>query len=261
MSRANGRTIPLSVGRRVICDFLRAGMSVPTVSVHKDLSLAELADARRCAAHRPSWTSIFTKAYAIVVAERPELRQALLTFPYERLFEYDIAAADVVVEAPWGDERILTHARIRQPERLSLLEIDRLLSAIRADPMGGKRMRNAVALARLPRVLRWLGWWYLLNVSACRRGRYLGTFGVSSVGNLGADTLNPVSPWPTLLHHGAVRADGAVSVRLAFDHRVLDAAELARAIGDLEQVLHLELTKELQSEPHAHRSQLRLIAA
>src|SRR5438132_6275593 len=129
MLKTRGRTLPMSLPRRVVNDFLQACEAIPAVPFQKDMNLAEVAMARQSAQPRPSWCSIFTKAYGKVVASRPDLRRAYLSFPWERLFEYEATTADIVIEAPFGDEALLVGLLLKRPESCPLLEIDRLVNA------------------------------------------------------------------------------------------------------------------------------------
>src|SRR6266481_1548858 len=88
MGEAADHTVPLSPGRRFMCDLMHASMSVPLVAIQKTMDLAQVATARQAAQPQPSWSSIFTKAYGLVVAATPDLRRAFLTFPYERCYQY-----------------------------------------------------------------------------------------------------------------------------------------------------------------------------
>src|SRR5262249_10413782 len=106
--------------------------------------------------------------------------------------------------------------------------------------------RRILRVSRLPRPLRRLLWWVGLNVSGRRRARLMGTFGVSVYSGLGASSLHPLSPLTTALHYGVIDADGAVDVRLTYDHRVLDGATVARALDDLERVLKCEILTEIR---------------
>lgn len=248
MSRVSARTMPISLGRRITSDFLHVGMGVPMVTLEKRMDVSELADARQTARPRPSWCAIFTKAYAQVAAARPELRRAYLSFPWERLAEYDEAVADIVVENRADAEDVLTTMRLAGPGSLPLMEIDRRLRAHKEQPIEKtQRFRRALRLARLPRCLRRPIWWWIANGSAQKRGRYFGTFGVSSVANWGTESLRPIAPWTSLLHYGTVDAAGQVTMRMSFDHRVMDGSGGSKALLALEQVLQTELAAELAS--------------
>jgi len=248
MSSPLGKSLAVPLGRKTVTDFLYASMGIPIVTIEKEINIAELVEARRIANPRPSWCAIFTKAYAKVVASRPDLRRAYLTFPWERLFEYAETTADVVLETTLGTETILTHARLKRPAEMPLLDLDCEVTGCKADPLKHqKRLRRARLLARFPRLIRRWAWWYLLNVSARERAKQLGTFGVSSVANWGTEALRPLAPWISLLHYGRIDADGKVALRLTFDHRVLDGSGSSAALNEMERILKLDLLGELKS--------------
>jgi hypothetical protein len=236
----------MPLGRRITSDFLRASMSVPTVVFEKTMDVSALVAARQAVEPRPSWCAIFTKAYARVVAARPDLRRAYLTFPWERLYEYQRTTADVVVEAKLAGGDVLVTMRLPRPETCPLLEIDRHLQVYKEKPVERiRRFRKALLLARFPAWVRRCVWWYVLNGSGRKRARYFATFGVSSVANWGVESLRPIAPWITLLHYGAIDALGKVAVRLTYDHRVLDGSGPSKALLELEQSLQTDLVAEL----------------
>ena len=69
----------------------------------------------------------------------------------------------------------------------------------------------------------WLG----LNI-ARQRANFFGTFQLSVYSALGAESLNPLTPLTTLLNYGPIGEDGSVNVRIHYDHRVMDGANVAR---------------------------------
>ncbi len=97
--------------------------------------------------------------------------------------------------------------------------------------------------------MRRLLWWYGLNVGGHKRAKRLGTFGVSVYSGLGAESLHPLSPLTATLNYGVIGADGQVSVRIVYDHRVMDGATVARALGYLETVLNGAILEELRAAP------------
>jgi hypothetical protein len=231
-----------------MCDLLEAAMEIPLVTIQKDMDLADLVEARQAAAPRPSWCSIFTKAYGKVVASRPELRRAYLTFPWARIFEYRCAAADVTVEARIGDENVLVFVPIRQPENWRLLEMDEYIAECKADPIARiAPYRRALILAAWPKFIRRIGMWLALNASAWLRFYYFGNFGVTSVGNWGIESIRPIAPTISIIHYGAISPDGIVSVRLTYDHRVMDGSGPSAALVELENVLRTDIVDELRS--------------
>jgi hypothetical protein len=247
MPQPKGRNIPLSLPRRFVGDLVHFARQVPTVPVQRRMNLADVAEARQAAAPRPGWCAVFTKAYAVVAARRPELRRAYLSFPTPHLYEHPINVASVAVERRFGDEDGVFFGHISNPEQRGLPELDRKLREFKEQPVEQVgAFRQALRVSGLPRPLRRLAWWVGLNVSGRKRAHFMGTFGVSVYGSLGASSLHPLSPLTTTLNYGAIEPGGAVDVRLVYDHRVLDGATVARALQDLEGVLRHEIAAELR---------------
>jgi hypothetical protein len=246
MPQPVGRSLPLSLPRRLICDIVHFAHQVPSVPVERRMNLAALAAARQRAEPRPSWCAIFTKAYAFVAAARPELRRAYLSFPTPHLYEHPISVASVAIERRLGDEDAVFFAHLKHPERWGLRDLDAELRRLKEEPIERiSSFRRALQISRLPQPLRRLVWWLGLNCWGRKRAHYLGTFGVSVYSGLGAQSLHPLSPLTTTLNYGVIDADGSVEVRLIYDHRVFDGATVARALQDLERVLTHEIVNEL----------------
>lgn len=247
MSQPVGRSLPLSLPRRFIGDLVHFARQVPSVPVERRMDLAAVVAARRAARPRPSWCALFTKAYASVVAARPELRRAYLAFPSPHLYEHPVGIASVAVERRFGDEDAVFFAHLRSPETLGLSELDARLRRFKDEPLERiGAFRRALRVSRLPLPLRRLVWWFALNCWGRKRSTHLGTFGVSVYAGLGAASLHPLSPLTTTLNYGVVAADGSVDVRLIYDHRVLDGCTVARALEDLERVLTGAVLLELR---------------
>jgi hypothetical protein len=251
MSGEPGRWESVSPARQLVCDFLHFSQQMPTVTVGRTMDVRALAAARQAAVPRPSWCSLFTSAYARVVARRPELRRQYMAWPWPRFYSHPTVIGAVVIEARVAGEDTVLPVPIHQPETWHLLGLDARLAACKDDPTElVKPFRRALQIARLPWPLRRLLWAYTLKCSGHRRSRCFGTFGVTTVAGLGADSLRPLSPWTTLLHPGVLAPDGTVVVRLTYDHRVLDGRGPALALADTEQVLNTEILVELQGLAH-----------
>lgn len=239
-----GRTIPLSRPRRLIGDLLYFSAGVPTAPIQRRMNLMPLLDARGAAPDLPGWTAIFTKAYAVVADEFPELRRAYIKLPYPQLYEYPDSVASVAFEREFEGEKAILVGRVREPNLLSLDELTRRFKVFAQAPLSEmKDFRRALRMCRLPRFLRRLVWWGLLNYGR-RRGSYFGTFAVRPAS--GAEALHPASPLTTLLTYGPVDADGVVDVRVVYDQRVLDEATVALVLGRLEEVLNGPIADELR---------------
>ena len=248
MPQPAGRNLPLSLPRRFIGDLVHFARKVPTVPVQRRMSLAAVVAARQAVSPRPSWCAVFTKAFALVAAARPELRRAYLSFPRPHLYEHPLNIASIAVERLFEGDEAVFFAPIRTPELLPLAEIDAKLRRFKEKPIEAVgSFRRTLKLGRLPRPLRRLIWWVGLNVWGRKRAHYLGTFGVSVYAGLGASSLHPLSPGSLTLNYGVFEPDGSVDVRLIYDHRVLDGATVARALEQMECALKCELLAELQA--------------
>jgi hypothetical protein len=248
MREVAGYAVPLSLPRRLICDMLHFARQVPSVPVERRMQLGAVAAARQALVPRPSWAALFTKAYGLVTAARAELRRSFLSFPRAHLYQHVLNKATVAVERSFGQgEQAVFFVPVKRPEASSLADLDRRLRRYKtAPPESVRGIRRALAVCRLPSPVRRLLWWSMLNVFGEKRGRYVGTFGVSAYSGLGATSLHPLSVTPTTLTYGVVEPEGAVDVRIIYDHRVLDGATVARALAELEEVLHLDILKELR---------------
>jgi hypothetical protein len=238
-------TVPVCAPRRFLDDLLAIARQVPTVPVQREMDLGAVAAARDAAADRPGWPAVFVKAYAVVAAETPALRRAYVELPWPQLVEYPTSVASVAVERQFGAEPAVFFGRIGDPARLPLAVIHERIRGFATDPvLRVKPFRKLLLMGQLPgpvrRGLLWLG----LNLPRTRAGQF-GTFGLSVYSSLGAESLHPLSPLTTTLTYGVIGPDGRVSVRLVYDHRVLDGATVARALGRLEAVLNGPVLREL----------------
>ena len=242
-----GRMIRLSVPRRVVIDLLYFAKGIPTVPVQKRMSLGALIAARAACKDRPRWTAIFTKAYALMARDFPEFRRAYVKLPWPHLYEYPRSNATVIIERDYQGEPGLFSISIKEPADQSLREIGRQLKHASTAPVDSiKDFRRTMNFARLPLPLRRAFWWICLNFGR-QRGNYFGTFGVSVYSALNAESLHPLSPLTTLLNYGVMSSDGMLDVRIIYDHRVMNGATVARALGRLEEILNSVVLAEVRS--------------
>lgn len=247
MPQVRGRRLSLSPARRFVCDMMYFSRGIPTIPIERRMNVGALMVARKQLSRRPGWSALFTKAYAIVAMRQQELRQAYLPFPWPHLYQHPINIGAVSVERPFGCEIGVLAVPLMKPEIQPLLQLDRHLKESKTRPLhSSSYFRRIWNVCRLPFFVRRMLWWWGLNTSGRRRSRHFGTFGVSTVGSLGAGLLAVLSPLTTVLSFGPVSETGQVDVRLTFDHRVLDGATAARVLTYLEQVLSDEILRELQ---------------
>ena len=198
---------------------------------------------------RPSWALLFMKAYALVGAKHPRLRRALLEFPWSRLYEH-----------PWMNCAWRSSGRTRAstasssdcsapPSSRRSPSSSRRWTCYKNQPLEKVGVyRRALRFSRVPRPIRRLLWWSTLNVSGYKRAKRFGTFGLTSYGALGAESLHPISPLTTTLTFGPISPAGDVVVKLIYDHRVLDGVYVARRLRDIETHLNGPILDELRRD-------------
>jgi len=242
-----GRAVRLSLPRRTVVDLLHFAAAVPSVPVQKRMRLKAVVNARAACRNRPRWTAIFAKAYALVAHEFPNLRRAYVKFPWPMLYEYPTSNANIVIERDYEGEPSVFSLLIKDPASRSLPELGRILERASTAPINDiKDFRRALRIAVLPRPLRRLLWWAGLNWGR-QRSNFFGTFALSVYSALDAESLHPLTPLTTLLNYGVIDSDGYVSVRIIYDHRVMDGATVARALARLEQILNSSILDEIGS--------------
>jgi hypothetical protein len=246
ISFRRGQRVRLSLPRRFMTDLMRHSKQIPSVPMQRRMTLGDLVAARARMPRRASWCAIFLKAYAILCARRPELRRHHVQGPFAHLYEHPEVIGSFSVERLHRGEPSVFFARIASPELLSLGEIDDIVRWHKnADESSVKAFRDALAISSLPAFLRRPIWWLALHGYGPARAWFIGTFAISVVAASGGAGLHLLSPLTTTLNYGVFEADGALDVRVTYDHRVLDGATVARCLVDLEQILLSEILPEM----------------
>jgi hypothetical protein len=241
-----GRSIPLSLSRRLVSDLLSFASKMPILPVQRQMHLGPLQAARAACPVRPSWVALFLKGFALTAQEFPELRRVYLKFPWPHLYEYRDSVAALTVERSIGAEPAVLVTRIKGPAHLSISDIDAAIQYARTAPIADvKDFRRALLVARLPLILRRLLMWLGLNIGR-QRPNYFGTFCFTDLSPLGTESLRPLFPATVTLYYGTISEEGAVVFRAAYDHRALDGATIARALARLEQLLNGVVAGELR---------------
>jgi hypothetical protein len=240
-----GTPVRLSRMRGLLRDQLRASAGVPFITVQRTMSLGRLVAARNACTDRPPWSAIFVKGYALVARDTDELRRAYLAFPWGRVYQYPHSVANIAVERSHDGENVVFHLLVGHPADLTIVEIGRRIRHAKGSAIGELReFRRTLGLAALPSWLRRIAIWLGLNLGR-RRSRFFGTFGLSTVVAAGGELLNVIWPLGTVVTYGPFSAAGTITVRLIFDHRVADAAAMARALTRLEATLNGPVAGEL----------------
>lgn len=249
MPEPRGHTLPLSGPRTFISDLVHYASRVPSIPVAREMDLLPLIEARRNHPLRPSWAALFMRAYALVCTKNPPLRRAYISFPWPRLYEHPISVCAMAFEREHQGEEGIFVGLFRAADNATLRDLQDALRWYKDSPPTEIGFyRQALRISRLPRPLRRFLWWTTLNVSGFKRAKRFGTFGLTTYGALGAESLHPISPLTTTLTFGPIDpATGRVVVKLIYDHRVLDGAFIARRLEELERTLRGPVLEELRT--------------
>jgi len=237
----------ISLPRRLICDLMRASMDVPFVSLSRSLNIRSLLETRADVLAPAGWAAIFVKAFALVARDEPVLRTVYAKWPWPSLYELPKSVALVAIARVENGEECVMPQRIAAPEAMTLAAVDAEIRRAKTAPIDDVPMfRKIMRATRLPLPLRRLSWAVGLNFGR-QRGNWFGSFAVSSVAAYGGGELHPVTPGPFIVSYGVVEPDQTIHVVIRWDHRVTDAAPIARVLTRLEQVLNTEIAAELSA--------------
>ena len=256
-----GTTRKISLPRRFIVDLMHASMRVPFISLSRTLDVGPLIEARALAARRPGWAAIFVKAFALVAKDEPVLRTLYVKLPWPHFFELPRSVAMVAIARVEDGEDCILPEKVPAPDERTLGDIDAQIRRAKDAPlMEIPSFRKIMMATRLPLPLRRLGW--LIGLSGGRMyANNFGSFGVTSVAAYGPGELQALSPGPFLVSYGVVRPDQSIDVVIRWDHRVTDAAFIARGLTRLEQVLNTEISAELRGNPSPEAAKVTRVAA
>jgi hypothetical protein len=246
-----GTVRKISMPRRLVADLMHASMRVPFVSLTRALNVRQLLEARALAAQPPGWAAIFVKAFALLAKEQPVLRTLYAKWPWPSLYELPRSVAMVAIARIEDGEDCVLPQKVPAADELPLAEIDAQIRHAKDAPIGEvSAFRKILQITRLPLPLRRLMWLIGLNFGR-QRANWFGSFGVTSVAAYGPGELHALSPGPFILSYGVVKQDLTIDVVIRWDHRITDAALMAKALTRLEQVLNTEIAAELRG----HRQQ------
>ena len=241
-----GTSRKISLPRRFIADLMHASMRVPFISLSRPLDVSQLMVARALVPQRPGWAAIFAKAFALVAKDEPVLRTLYVKMPWPHFFELPRSVGMVAIARVEDGEDCILPEKVTAPDERPLSEIDAQIRRAKSAPlMEVPAFRKIIVATRLPLPLRRLSWLIGLNVGRMYANHF-GSFGVTSVAAYGPGQLQALSPGPFLLSYGTVKPDQSIDVIIRWDHRVTDAAFMAKILTRLEQVLNSEISAELR---------------
>jgi len=254
-----GTVRKITLPRRLVADLMHASMRVPFVSLARPLNVRPLLEARAQAAQRPGWAATFVKAFALVAKEEPILRTLYVKWPAPAFYELPRSVAMVAIARVEDGQDCVLPQKVAAPDEMPLTEVEALIRHAKEAPIHDvPAFRKILRTTRLPLPLRRLFWAIGLNFGR-QRANYFGSFGVTSVAAYGAGQLHALSPGPFILSYGVEKPDQTIDVVLRWDHRITDAALMAKTLNRLEQVLNSEISAELrasrqQTEPKPVRA-------
>jgi len=254
-----GTARKISITRRLVADLMQASIRIPFVSLQRPLNVRQLLEARELAAQPPGWAAIFVKAFSLVAREEPVLRTLYAKWPWPSLYELPRSIAMIAIARIEGGEDCVLPQKITAADALPLAEVDARIRHAKDAPIADvPAFRKVLLVTRLPLPLRRFAWLIGLNFGR-QRANFFGSFVVTSVAAYGAGELHALSPGPFILSYGVVKQDQTVDVVIRWDHRISDAALIARTLNRLEQVLNTEIAAELrgarqQAEPKPVRA-------
>ena len=241
-----GTVRKISMPRRLVADLMHASIGVPFVSLARTFDISQLLEARALAARPPGWAAIFVKAFSLVAKDQPVLRTLYAKWPWPHFYELPRSVAMVAIARVEDGQDCVLPQRISTPDALLLTEVDAQIRHAKDAPVDKVPAFRKILLAtRLPLPLRRLTWLIGLNFGR-QRANYFGSFGVTSVAAYGAGELHALSPGPYIVSYGVVDQDQTIDVIIRWDHRITDAAMIAKALNRLEQVLNTEIATELR---------------
>lgn len=239
---------------------MHASVRVPFVSLTRTIHVRQLAEARAQAANPPGWAAIFLKAFALVAREQPILRTLYVKWPRPGLYELPRSVAMVIIARTEDGEECVLPQRLTAPDEIPLVQLQALIRQAKEAPVNEiPAFRKMLKITRLPLPLRRLLWALGLGFGR-HRAKFFGSFGLTSVAAFGPGELHALSPGPYVLSYGMVRPDQSLDVVLRWDHRVADAAPMAKALTRLEQVLNSEIAAEIRAgRPQSEPKQVRMV--
>ena len=242
-----GTVRKISLPRRLVADLMHASIRVPFVSLRRSLNVRQLVEARALVAQPPGWAAIFVKAFSLVAKDEPVLRTLYVKWPWPQFYELPRSIGMVAIARVEDGQDCVLPQKVPAADAMALSEVDALICFAKDAPIEQvPAFRKALLATRLPLPLRRLAWLIGLNFGRQRANNF-GSFGVTSVAALGPGELHALSPGPFVLSYGVVEQDQTIDVVIRWDHRITDAALIAKALTRLEQVLNTEIAGEMRS--------------
>jgi hypothetical protein len=243
-NRSGRIAIPRS--RRLTLDVLHFHKQSATCAHDRLFDLSLLVDLRHQLPVRISWSLMFVKAFGIVAAKSPVLRQTYQHWPWPHIFQHMKNVAMMATHRIHDDEAWVFWSRFEQPELQSLVDLQERLNRYQTEPVK-KIFRQQWQLSGLPTFLRRSLWWWTFNIAASKRAHRAGTFFLTTLAAKGVEIQDPPAFLTTNLTYGPMDERNRCRVTMSYDHRLMDGSFVADCLLQLEQVLNTTIADELRS--------------
>lgn len=250
------REIPVSKNRHFIIDLLRRAQKFHcpvTTSWQMDVtSLNEARIGERIDGRPLGMTALLVKATALTLKAHPRLNHHLFTGLLRRR-EVAFGTVDctlIVMRRGRGGERILLPLLLREADKMSVQEIQKIIDHHRSARLEDLPQFRAIARLRsLPRVM--LSWFsYKSRSDPAFYRRYFGTYGMSEMavadfgprgGNVVANTASAfvIGPLFAMEQPGPQgrRIRMMQGISLVSDHYIIDGIDILAGMRTLERLL------------------------
>jgi len=233
-------------------DVLHYHRQVPTCAHDRVVDLSRPAAARNALARRVSWSMLFIKAFGMVAAKYPVLRQTYMRWPWPHVYQHPDSVAMVATHREIDGEPWLFWSRFTRPEARSLVELQCALEDYTREPIERMFLRQW-QLSALPTPVRRVLWWWTLNVSGIKRAKRVGTFFLTTIAGKGAEIPHPPAFLTANMSYGPLDEHGRCRVTIAYDHRLMDGSLVGDCLAELEAALNGPLTNELEDLARAEQ--------
>jgi hypothetical protein len=240
------RRMRIPRSRRLTIDLLHYRAKVPTCAHDRSCDFRGVAAARQRCPSRISWSMIFIKAFGLVAARYPVLRQMYLSWPWPHIYQHPTSVAMVATHRDFLDEPWLFWSRFNRPEGRSLLDLQAALERYQTAPVE-EVFPWQFQLSGLPTPVRRLLWSWTFNVGGPARVRRSGTFFLTTIAGQGAEIQHPPAFLTANATYGPIDEHGKSRVTIAYDHRLMDGRLVAGVLADIEAALSGPIVAELDS--------------
>ena len=198
MHELKGRNLPLTGPRRFIIDLVHFARQIPSTPVSRPMDVSALIGPARHASGAAVVGGPVHEGLRPGGRRPSPLASGLLEFPWPRLYEHPWMNCAWRSSGRSRSEQGVFVGLFRAPEQQTLGQLQEALAFYKSQPLEEVGFyRRAMCVSRGPTPVRRLLWWSTLHVSGYKRAKRFGTFGLTSYGALGAESLHPISPLTT----------------------------------------------------------------